>query len=336
LSERTYQPVWLNRQADQIERTLTGMSMPVRVSGGHICDGRVRYHLTPLGGTRIDALERRGVELALELGAERVTMAPETGGMSLDIPAPHDPPLRLLPLMRAMGDLPARTAVIGMTDSAGPLTLCLDDAGSQHLWVSGPPACGKSELLRSLLLSLALTSRPSQLQLLAVDPGGGQLVCVEALPHALTDLAAGPGFAVELLEWLAMEVVRRVEQGIRQPALAAFVDGIDRLPDRQARTAQQAVRRCVELGGPVGVHLLVSAGGDDAEVMSGSGRPGLCRAQSAGSPGRFEFTVDRKTLAGTVAWVPAVELAEAVALAQRRPAAWAAPRPSAELRWGQL
>jgi len=52
-----------------------------------------------------------------------------------------------------------------------------------HIGVVGAPQTGKSTLLRTLMLSLALTHTPREIQFYCLDFGGGGLVSVSGLPH---------------------------------------------------------------------------------------------------------------------------------------------------------
>lgn len=57
------------------------------------------------------------------------------------------------------------------------------DLASGHLGVAGAPQTGKSTLLRTLVTSLAVTHTPDELQVYALDLGGGTLAGLAALPH---------------------------------------------------------------------------------------------------------------------------------------------------------
>jgi S-DNA-T family DNA segregation ATPase FtsK/SpoIIIE len=53
-----------------------------------------------------------------------------------------------------------------------------------HAVVTGAPQSGKSTLLRAIVLSLALTHTPEEVQFFGIDFGGGTLASVDGLPHS--------------------------------------------------------------------------------------------------------------------------------------------------------
>jgi S-DNA-T family DNA segregation ATPase FtsK/SpoIIIE len=64
-----------------------------------------------------------------------------------------------------------------------PLMVSLDGAGGNVVIVGGPQS-GKSSMLRSMVVSLALTHTPWEVQFFMLDFGGGALRALEGLPHA--------------------------------------------------------------------------------------------------------------------------------------------------------
>jgi S-DNA-T family DNA segregation ATPase FtsK/SpoIIIE len=99
------------------------------------------------------------------------------------------PPLAASPTLdalRASGAGPLRVPV-GIVDlpyeqRRDPLVLDFAGAAGNGVVVGGPQS-GKSTALRTIITSLALTHTPREVQVYAVDLGGGSLVSTEGLPH---------------------------------------------------------------------------------------------------------------------------------------------------------
>lgn len=151
-----------------------------------------------------------------------------------------------------------------------------------NLAIVGAPQTGKSSLVRTLILSAALTHTPEEMQFYCIDFGGGTLAPLAAVPHVGT--VAGrrdPHTATRLLsETLRLITAREqlfAEHGIDSPAAFRALAGAGRLP-AGTRTADVfvivdnwgAVRADLEdadaalaeiafRGLGVGVHLILTA-----------------------------------------------------------------------------
>jgi DNA segregation ATPase FtsK/SpoIIIE, S-DNA-T family len=96
-----------------------------------------------------------------------------------------------------------------------------------HGLVVGATGSGKSELLRTLVLGLALTHSPEQLNLVLIDfKGGATFAGLAALPHvsaAITNLADDLTLVDRMDDALSGEVVRR-EEALRRTGHASVRD----------------------------------------------------------------------------------------------------------------
>ncbi|MGW2492270.1 FtsK/SpoIIIE domain-containing protein [Streptomyces sp. NPDC001606] len=110
-------------------------------------------------------------------------------------------------------------AVLG-AGPRGPLTADLV-ADGPHLLIEGPPGSGRTELLRTVVASLAAAERPDRLSVVLVDGrdgvgtgagrGEGLRVCTD-IPHVTTHLIANdPVRMREFAQSLAAELKRRAE-----------------------------------------------------------------------------------------------------------------------------
>ena len=109
------------------------------------------------------------------------------------------------------------TTLIGTTESGHPLRLDLRESAmggmGPHGVLIGATGSGKSELLRTLVLGLAMDHSPAQLSLLLVDfKGGAAFAGLAGLPHVcgfITNLANEPGAVERVQAALEGEVTRR-------------------------------------------------------------------------------------------------------------------------------
>jgi S-DNA-T family DNA segregation ATPase FtsK/SpoIIIE len=108
---------------------------------------------------------------------------------------------------------------IGLDDDGFPVHLDLKESAHQgmgpHGMVIGATGSGKSELLRTLVLGLALTHSPQQLAMVLVDfKGGATFAGMAALPHVsavITNLASDLTLVDRMQDALSGELVRRQE-----------------------------------------------------------------------------------------------------------------------------
>ena len=163
--------------------------------------------------------------------------------------------------------------------SGGPLNIGLSEHGP-HWLLGGTTGAGKSQLLRSLVLSAALRYPPERLGLILVDfKGSAGLGPLAQLPHALSVLSNFDVSAVErALEFLRADIHRREVDlqalGVnsyrdylascqaagtapRYPELLIVVDEfrmlIDSMPDAMAE-----LMRIATIGRSLGLHLVLA------------------------------------------------------------------------------
>ncbi|MCX5212643.1 FtsK/SpoIIIE domain-containing protein [Kitasatospora sp. NBC_00240] len=218
--------------------------LPAGLGATAVITGEVGTHLTvdrPVAGGR-ETVEDVSLDAVSDPWAERLARVlaplreatPATRG-----PLPES--LRLLDLLQLDSVTPAKlsarwqaaptgiataTALIGTTrdelcaiDLADPeLTLPSPDPGGPHLLVGGAKGAGKTELLRSLIASLAVSERPDRLAVTVIegrapadgDDQSGLRGCTE-LPHVTgqVNAAADPRQALLTAEALLDELTLR-------------------------------------------------------------------------------------------------------------------------------
>ncbi len=223
--ERAFdQQFYLNRQADRIEKALFRLNMPARVDGGYIEKDHIRYLATPSIGIPLESFLDQAPVIAREIGVEDVRFARERRGVAIEVPYGQAMGVRLLPLMDSLVGLGPFTTVLGLTIVGTPLLLDFNLNATWHFLAHGE---GASELLRSTLVSLALTSGPREAGFLGIDIGGRELAVMEAMPHGVKDLATNADYAGALLHWLYEQIEVRLQNEKYQSHLFLFIDGLD-------------------------------------------------------------------------------------------------------------
>jgi S-DNA-T family DNA segregation ATPase FtsK/SpoIIIE len=258
---------YLDFQSDRIERVLASHRVPARVQGGDVTPRWIRYHLAPTFGSKIAAIRNLSEELALALGAPDVRLARTGEVLALEVPRPDAEPVHLLSLLRQLPAVPAYTACLGVAEDGRPLLVRLSSPDVTHILVAGATGAGKTELMRSLIASLALSHRQSQLQLVLIDPKHRGFAPLARLPHLLAPPALNIAEAATLLERLTHEMERRDQVGVSAPRIVAAVDEMTDLLGAGGKAVEAALTRLAQRGREAGIHLVAGAQKPAASVL---------------------------------------------------------------------
>jgi DNA segregation ATPase FtsK/SpoIIIE-like protein len=166
--------------------------------------------------------------------------------------------------MSLLSELPPVTAVLGLAEDGRPVLLDFTEQDMTHILISGISGAGKSALLRSLVMSLALMNRQSRVQFVvfdgkSMDPvAGTNLYSLNYLPHMLTDVMCDQDDIRNTLAFLTDEINYRLEYDVVAPTIVVIIDEVDMLVERRDPLMRDAVMSLVQRGSDVGVHLVMS------------------------------------------------------------------------------
>ncbi len=262
---------WLNYQSDQIEEMLASHKLDVTVTGVQVSPRWVRFYLQLGLGTRISSLQNLTDELALLLEAPAVRIARSAGALALEVQLINPQPVHLMALLPRMLMLPPVTALLGLSMEGTPYTLSLMAPEVTHVLIAGATGCGKTELLRTLLISLALYNRQAHLQLVLIDPKRRGLTPLAGLPHLIAPIATEPDQAEALLEQVVEEMERRDRDGLPPtPRIVVAVDEVSDLLATGGKPIERALVRLAQRGREAGFHLICSTQRPSSDAVPGS------------------------------------------------------------------
>ncbi len=260
----------LEAQADRIELVLARNKVNGRVRGGAVTPRTVRFEVVTDMGVRVDKVRQLADEIAMSLNKREARVYRDGSTIQVEVPREQIEPVRLLPLCRRLHDPPPATGLLGVDPDGAPLLLRLPAPDVAHVLIAGTTGSGKSALARTLLTSLAVFNRQSQMQLILIDPKKRSFAPLLQLPHVLGELASTPAEALDCLHWLVGEMEHRDQQKISDPVLVVAVDELADLLQTGGAAIETLLTRLSQRGREAGIHLICCTQKPTAALIGGA------------------------------------------------------------------
>jgi DNA segregation ATPase FtsK/SpoIIIE, S-DNA-T family len=200
----------------KLEDTLESFGIHAKVT--HYERGPVltRYEVEPERGIRVNQVSRHIDDLRMALAAWDVRVeAPIPGKSAVGIEVPNKKMmtvgLRNLVDCQEFRTHPSPLACCLGRDIAGHPVIA-DLVHMPHLLVAGATNSGKSVCLHSLITSLLMRVRPSEVQLIMVDPKRVELNLYEGIPHLMAPVVHTVQQAGDVLRKAIREMEKRYDQ----------------------------------------------------------------------------------------------------------------------------
>lgn len=257
----------LEVQSIQIEEFLHRHEVPAEVEGGTVRSRWVSFDLNTQLSAGLDKLRGLGNELASTLGVSDISITSQDDRLRIDIKQPDNHPVDLLDLLDALPNISPMTATLGLDEENRPVLLNLLADDIVNILVAGGPEAGKTALLRTFAISLALQNRQSQIQMAVIDvpannhgnsrkPG---LYPLNYLPHVMFTVVESLMEAAEALNFLVSEIEYRMEQEVSSPLLVLIIDDVDELVEMGGQPIIEPLTYLLEEGVNAGLRIILSA-----------------------------------------------------------------------------
>ena len=162
----------------------------------------------------------------------------------------------------------------------------LSDPNTCHFLVGGTTGSGKSEFLRSQLLSLLVRYSPQQLKIALVDPKRVTFPEFEKMPWLYSQVVKDSDSAIALMEDLVNEMESRYQrfetagcadlaaynQRTDKPLpriVCIFDEYADFMAEKESRTALElSIKRLGAMARAAGIHLIIATQRPEAKVVT--------------------------------------------------------------------
>ncbi len=248
----------LEVKADAIEMVLHEHKAPARVTGGHVTPRWVQFLLQTNPGVKISRVESLSREIAVALGAPSARVTTQGNAVRVEVPRSDPQPLRLFPLSARIppARIPFGTAVLGLADDGAPLLIRLPSPEVAHVLVAGTTGSGKTALLQTIIMSLALLNHRRQLQFVLIDPKGRAFEPMAGLPHLLRPIVAQPDQAAQALNDLVNLMEQRDRSRVTDPRVIVAIDELADLVQTGGPAILESLARLVQRGREAGIHVI--------------------------------------------------------------------------------
>lgn len=287
----------VNLEADalgkQLVETLQSFRVDVDYLGATVGSTFIRVKLKPNLGVKVASILKLAADIQVQLGlANPPLIAPQAGYVSFDLPRKNRQTAvfdNYIKPQKTPNEAPVKIA-IGIDLNGQLIEADLSDPNTCHFLVGGTTGSGKSEFLRSLLLSLLYRYSPQQLKIALVDPKRVTFPEFEQMPWLHSPVVKDSENAIALMTELVAEMQQRYQRfeaagcphltaynailaQKQQPPLPRLVCIFDEYADFMAETdtrkeLELSIKRLGAMARAAGIHLIIATQRPEAGIVT--------------------------------------------------------------------
>ena len=274
---------------EDLVNTLQSFGIGVEYHGAAVSPAFIRVKLKPNSGVKVNSILKLSADLQVQLGLNYPPLiAPQAGYVSVDLPRQDRQIAKFEDFIQKQFLAPTAPVkiAIGVGIDGKLLEADLSDPNTCHFLVGGTTGSGKSEFLRSLLLSLIYRHSSQHLKIALVDPKRVTFPEFEQMSSLYAPVVKDSDRAVELMQELVAEMESRYQKFEKakcadltvynqrsSPMLPRIVCIFDEYADFMAEKEvrnilEQSIKRLGAMARAAGIHLIISTQRPEASIVT--------------------------------------------------------------------
>ena len=305
----------LRENALKLQQTLQNFGVGVTVTNVSCGPTVTRYELSPEQGVKVSQIVRLQDDIKLNLAAPDIRIEapiPGKAAIGIEIPNRESASVMLRDLLDTDDFRNASSKLsFGAGKDIGGQNIISDIGKMPHLLIAGATGSGKSVCINTIIMSILYKAKPSEVQLILIDPKVVELSVYNGIPHLMIPVVTDPKKASGALSWAVSEMTQRYKKfadlsvrdlkgynekiaeqakaepdkpGLRPlPQIVIIVDELADLMMVAPGEVEDSICRLAQMARAAGLHLILATQRPSVNVITG--------VIKANVPSRIAFSV---------------------------------------------